>query len=87
MRPIVSRSFLFIYLKKSFCLGKEGAKVCEKKELKSGNGDRSYIYKLTCRNCKHTHQHTNIWIRSRTGSTRPREDNWVATWLRSSDSD
>ena len=28
-----------------------------------------------------------MWFRSGTGSTQPREDNWVATWLRSGGSD
>jgi hypothetical protein len=28
-----------------------------------------------------------MWIRSGTGSTQPREDKWVPTWLRTSGSD
>ena len=35
---------------------------------------------------RHIHKF-KMWIRSGTGSTQPREDNWVATWLRSSGSD
>ena len=37
-------------------------------------------------NSWHFHK-LKIWIRSGTGSTQPREDNWVATWWRSSGSD
>ena len=35
---------------------------------------------------RHFHKYW-MWIRSGTASTQPREDNWVATWLRSSVSD
>ena len=35
---------------------------------------------------RHFHKF-QMWTRSGTGSTQPREDNWIATWLRSSGSD
>ena len=55
----------------------------------------SLVYELACLTTDHevvgsisgTSTNLKTWIRSGTGSTEPREDNWVAALLRSSGSD